>query len=79
MTKVKIAITLDARILAEADSLVARGRFANRSQAIEAALKEQLDRERRVRLARESARLDAAEERRHADEGLDPADQWPEY
>lgn len=80
MPKAKLAITLDGGLLGELDRLVAEGRFANRSQAIEAAVAEKLERLAGARLERESARLDPAEERALAEEGLaGSADTWPEY
>lgn len=80
MPKTKVAVTLDQRVLAELDELVARGHFPNRSQAIEAALAEKLERLSRTRLARESAKLDPAEEKALAEEGLRAElEAWPEY
>lgn len=80
MPKTKIAVTLDAALLDQVDALVRQQRFPNRSQAIEAAVAEQMLRFRRTRLAEACARLNPAEERALADEGLgrDAAD-WPEY
>lgn len=80
MPKTKIAVTLEAALLDQVDALVRQHRFPNRSQAIEAAVAEQLVRLRRTRLAEACARLDPAEERALAEEGLgsDLAD-WPEY
>ena len=74
MPKTKVALTLDARLLDRLDHLVARQRFRNRSQAIEAALAEKLARLARTRLAEECAKLDPAEEQQLADEGLAAAD-----
>jgi metal-responsive CopG/Arc/MetJ family transcriptional regulator len=80
MPKMKVAVTLDAALLARIDDLVARRQFPNRSQAIEAALAEKLDRLNHSRLARECARLDPEEEKALAEQGL-AADfaAWPEY
>jgi metal-responsive CopG/Arc/MetJ family transcriptional regulator len=80
MAKTKVAVTLESALLAQVDSLVRQNRFANRSQAIEAAVAEQLLRFRRTRLAEACAQLDPAEEVALAEEGLgrDLAD-WPEY
>lgn len=80
MPKTKIAVTLEATLLDQVDELVRQRRFPNRSQAIEAAVAEQVVRFRRTRLAEACARLDPDEERALADEGLgsDMAD-WPEY
>jgi Arc/MetJ-type ribon-helix-helix transcriptional regulator len=80
VSKLKVAVTLDAGLLDQVDTLVRERRFPNRSQAIESALAEKLERLRRTRLARECARLDPAEERRLADEGLtEDAKSWPAY
>lgn len=80
MPKTKVALTLDAGLLDRVDDLVARQRFRNRSQAIEAALAEKLARLARTRLAEECGKLDPAEEQQLADEGLAAAnDSWPEY
>ena len=80
MPKTKVALTLDAALLEQVDELVAKRRFRNRSQAVEAALSDKVRRLARTRLARESASLNPAEEKRLADEGLTGAlDGWPEY
>ena len=80
MPKTKVAVTLESGLLDEVDSLVRQHRFANRSQAIEAAVSEQLLRMRRTRLAEACALLDPAEERALAEEGMgDELDSWPEY
>jgi Arc/MetJ-type ribon-helix-helix transcriptional regulator len=80
MPKTKVALTLDSELLERVDELVDRRRFRNRSQAIEAALADKLERLARTRLARESAKLDPREEKRLADEGLaEDFAAWPEY
>lgn len=80
MPKTKVALTLDAKLLEQVDELVAKQRFRNRSQAVEAALADKLHRLARTRLARESAKLNPREEKRLADEGLgDALESWPEY
>ena len=80
MPKTKVALMLDAELVERIDELVARRRFRNRSQAIVAALADKLQRLARTRLARESAKLDAREEKRLADEGwADDFASWPEY
>ena len=74
------ALTLDSDLLERLDELVERRRFRNRSQAIESALADKLQRLARTRLARESAKLNPREEKRLADEGLaDDFASWPEY
>jgi metal-responsive CopG/Arc/MetJ family transcriptional regulator len=80
MPKTKVALTIDADLLEQVDQLVIQQRFRNRSQAIESALADKLQRLARTRLAREAAKLDPAEEKRVAEEGLvDALDSWPEY
>ena len=80
MPKTKVALTLDADLIEQVDELVARQKFRNRSQAVEAALSDKLRRLARTRLAREAAKLNRTEEQQLADEGLaDALDGWPEY
>ena len=80
MPKTKVALTLDAELVDRVDELVANKRFRNRSQAVEAALADKLQRLARTRLARESAKLNPRAEKRLAEEGLvDALDSWPEY
>ena len=80
MPKTKLAVTLDSKLVGEVDHLVRERRFANRSQAIETAVAEKLERLAQTRLARECALLDSSEERALAEEGLAGSkDTWPEY
>jgi metal-responsive CopG/Arc/MetJ family transcriptional regulator len=80
MPKTKVALTLDSSLLERLDELVERRKFRNRSQAVESALADKLQRLARTRLARESAKLNPREEKRLADEGLaDDFASWPEY
>jgi metal-responsive CopG/Arc/MetJ family transcriptional regulator len=79
--KTKLAVTLDSNLVGEVDNLLVKERrFANRSQAIEVAVSEKLQRLAQTRLARECARLDPSERRPLAEEGLAGGkDTWPEY
>jgi metal-responsive CopG/Arc/MetJ family transcriptional regulator len=79
MTVQKIAITIDEELLEELDKLISARRFPNRSRAIQEAVREQLARLRRDRLARESAKLDRAFEQKLSEEGLGDLTEWPEY
>ena len=72
MPKAKVAVTLDTRTLRRVDRLVRDALFPNRSQAIEAAITEQLARLDRRRLAEECAKLDPSAERAMAEKGLGP-------
>jgi Arc/MetJ-type ribon-helix-helix transcriptional regulator len=78
MLRVKVAITLDEKTVKEVDRWVREGRYPNRSRAVQAALDELRRRQRRSRLAAEAAKLNLAEERRIAEEGLGD-EAWPEY
>jgi len=80
VAKAKVAVTISSELLEELDELVARKEFPNRSQAIEAAVAEKLIRLAGTRLARESAKLDAAQEHEFAEEGMESElGTWPAY
>lgn len=80
MATAKIAITIEQELLTRLDQLVKEQRLPSRSRAVQEALRDKLDRLDRSRLARESSKLDPAQEQRLADEGLaEDAEQWPEY
>jgi metal-responsive CopG/Arc/MetJ family transcriptional regulator len=69
MPKIKVALTLDAFLLNRVDELVAKQQFRNRSQAIESALAEKLERLAKTRFTQECAKLDPKQEQQIADEG----------
>ena len=78
--KTKVAVTLDSKVLEDLDDLVASQRFPNRSQAIESAVIDKLERIQHTRLARECAKLNQRDEQKLADEGLAAdAETWPAY
>lgn len=80
MAQAKVAITLNAQLLANLDQLVRERIFASRSQAIQEAVREKLDRLARRRLALECAKLDPEFEQQLAEEGLSAEiETWPEY
>ena len=80
MPRAKIATPLDAATVARLDRLVEEEFFPNRSQAIEEAVSEKLERLERSRLARESAKLDPVFEKELAEEGVSQdLPEWPEY
>ena len=80
MRSVKIAITIEEELLKRLDHLVEESKFPNRSQAVQAAIRDKLRRMKRSRLAGECAKLDPAYEKALADEGLtEDGEQWPEY
>jgi Arc/MetJ-type ribon-helix-helix transcriptional regulator len=80
MGSVKVAITIKEDLLTQIDRWVAEGRYPNRSQAIQAAIAEKLERVRRRRLAEEATKLDPNEERALAEEGFAAGSEtWPAY
>jgi len=80
MGKAKIAITLDEKIVSRLDRLVKQEAYTNRSQAIEAAIRDKLQRLDRTRLAQELNKIDPQYEKALAEEGIatDGA-AWPEF
>jgi metal-responsive CopG/Arc/MetJ family transcriptional regulator len=80
MGRSKVAISLDEDVLNRLDRLVKEAAFPNRSQAIQVAVQEKLERLERSRLARECAKLDAGFEESLAEEGLsEELSGWPGY
>jgi metal-responsive CopG/Arc/MetJ family transcriptional regulator len=80
MAKSKVAVTLEAHLLDQLDRLVRSGQFPNRSQAIEVAVLEKLDRLKHRRLTEECAKLDPVEEAREAELGFGQEGvEWPAY
>jgi metal-responsive CopG/Arc/MetJ family transcriptional regulator len=75
-----VAITLENGTLLRLDRLVSTSRFANRSQAIELAVEEKLDRLEHRRLAEECAKLNVQEEQELAEVGIaEDGAAWPQY
>jgi Arc/MetJ-type ribon-helix-helix transcriptional regulator len=80
MSTAKIAISLDEELLAKLDRLVKSRDFPNRSRAIQAAVREKIERMEQSRLARECSKLDPHFEQAMAEEGLSAeVKEWPEY
>ena len=80
MGRSKIAISLDEQVLNRVDRLVKEALFPNRSQAIQVAVEEKLERLERSRLAHECAKLDPEFEKTLAEEGFtEELAEWPEY
>ncbi len=75
-----MAITIDEALLRRLDQLVKQAVFRNRSQAIQVAVQEKLERVDQNRLARECGKLDPGFEKTLAEEGLsEELRRWPEY
>jgi len=80
MQTAKIAITIDQGTLLRLDRLVTQKVFPSRSNAIQVAIQEKIERLDRTRLARECAKLDPREEQTLAEEGMaQELAQWPAY
>ena len=74
----KIAVTLNPNTIADLDRWVREGRYPNRSKALQSVVDYFIQREKRNRLVRELNKLDSAEERSLAGEGLGD-ESWPTY
>jgi Arc/MetJ-type ribon-helix-helix transcriptional regulator len=80
MRKAKVALSLDAEVVRRVDELVSRSAFPSRSHAVEEALREKLDRMARTRLSEEAAKLDPAQEKSLAEEGIEgEIGSWPAW
>lgn len=80
MAASKIAITIDDKTLKRLDILVKSKCFPNRSNAIQQAVTEKLNRIDKSRLAQECANLYPKFERSLAEEGIaSELEEWPEY
>ena len=77
MSAAKVAITIDEQLLKVVDRWVRQGRYPNRSRAIQAAIREKMERWKRTRLVDELGKLDAKAERASAEERLS-GDTWLE-
>jgi Arc/MetJ-type ribon-helix-helix transcriptional regulator len=80
MNVAKVTISIDQNLLNNIDRLVKSKVFASRSQALQVAIQEKIDRLNKTRLIQESAKLDPMAEQALADEGLaSELATWPEY
>jgi metal-responsive CopG/Arc/MetJ family transcriptional regulator len=80
MSVAKVTISINSALLKKVDRLVKERVFSNRSQAVQAAVEEKVERLDKNRLARECAKLDKSEEQSLADLGLTyEAEEWLEY
>ena len=78
MPTTKVAITVDEQLLKLVDRWVGQGRYPSRSQAIQAAVREKVERWNHTRLAEEVAKLNPKEERALAEENF-AGEAWPEF
>ena len=78
MSTSKVAITVDEQLLKLVDRWVTQGRYPSRSQAIQAAVREKVERWNHTRLAEEVAKLNPKEERGLAKE-IFAGEAWPKF
>ena len=80
MAAKKFAVSMEPELLSRLDRLVKNRAFRSRSQAVQIAVREKVDRLEHSRLERECRKLDRKSEQAMADEGLsEELNQWPEY
>lgn len=80
MNSAKITISIEPSLLKRVDSLVRRKMFRSRSELVQVAVSEQIERLDEDALSRECAKLDPAEEQAFADMGLsNDGTEWPAY
>jgi len=80
VSRAKVAVSLEQATLGRLDDLVKQAVFPSRSQAIQIAVEEKLERIERSRLARECAKLDRGFEKALAEEGIsEDLSAWPAY
>jgi len=70
VSRAKVAVSLEQATLGRLDDLVKQAVFLSRSQAIQIAVEEKLERIERSRLSRECAKLDCGFEKALAEEGI---------
>lgn len=76
----KVTVSIGSDLLRQLDRLVSERVFANRSQAVDLAVKEKLARLNSSRLVRACEMLDPVEERTFAETGASAdLEEWPEY
>ena len=78
MPTTKVAITVDEQLLKLVDRWVSQGRYPSRSQAIQTAVREKVERWNHTRLAEEVAKLNPKEERALAEETF-AGEVWPGF
>ena len=80
MSATKVDVSIDDLLLQRLDDFVKNGNFRDRSEAVQQALSEKIERLDADSFARECAKLDPKAEQQLADEGL-AADlsSWPKY
>ena len=80
MPTIKIAVSIEKKLIERIDQMVKQNIFSNRSKALQIALEEKITRLDKNRLAMECNKLDVNTEQAFADEGIKgDIEEWPEY
>jgi Arc/MetJ-type ribon-helix-helix transcriptional regulator len=80
MSTTRVAFNVNEDLLRRVDKLVEERRFPDRNQVVQVALEEKIARLDRSRFLQEAAKLDPAEEKALAEEGLaGDVVEWPRY
>jgi metal-responsive CopG/Arc/MetJ family transcriptional regulator len=80
MSATKIHVSIDSSLLQRLDQVVKSRSFASRSEIVQEAVSEKINRLDTASLARECAKLDPMAEQALADEGLQSdLASWPKY
>lgn len=80
MSVAKVTVSIESGVLKQLDRLVSQRVFSNRSQAVDAAIREKIARLNKSSLARACEMLDPAEEQAFAEIGAsEDLREWPEY
>ncbi len=80
MSVAKVTVSIESGVLKQLDRLVNQRVFSNRSQAVNAAIREKIARLNKSSLARACEMLDPAEEQAFAEIGAsEDLREWPEY
>lgn len=76
----KVTVSIDAELLQKLDMMVRSKVFPSRSRAIQEAVSEKISRLDKNRLIRELSKINVAEEKAMADEGMaSEVGEWPPY
>lgn len=80
MSVAKVTVSIESGVLKQLDRLVSQRVFSNRSQAVDAAIREKVARLNKSSLVRACEMLDPVEEQAFAEIGAsEDLREWPEY
>jgi len=79
VSTVRVAISIDERLLREVDRLVRARVYPSRSKAIQDSVADKLARLKKTRLLGESRKLKPKDEQADAEEWLPSEEEWPAF